>query len=281
MSLTPDLIEKRVIEMTNLPTLPGVLRQIARMTEDRESSAQDVAKLIGTDQVLSAKVLRLINSPVYGFPGRISSVTHAVVLLGFNVIKGLVLGTSVFSTIGEPGRGLWQHSLGCAVLARRLAMLKDIKEPEEVMVAGLLHDLGKVALMHIAPSDYNAAVASAKATRQSISTLEEQTFGMTHTQVAAILAHEWHFPERLTSPLLYHHFPSRAKNHAGYAALVHLADILARGMSYGDPGDAVMPKLDADAYRALGLSLAQIDDALVEAEAEYTAGARAFLYEEA
>jgi HD-like signal output (HDOD) protein len=280
VSLTPDLVEKRVIELTSLPTLPGVLRQIARLTEERDSSAHDVAKLIGTDQVLSAKVLRLINSPMYGFPGRISSVTHAIVLLGFNVIKGLVMGTSVFSTIGAHGRGLWQHSLGCAVLARRLGMMKGLKEPEEIMVAGLLHDLGKVALMYIAPDDYGAAVEAAKSSRRPISTLEEQTFGMSHTQAAAILAHEWHFPERLSSPLVYHHMPSRAKNHAEYAALVHLADILARGMGYGDPGDSTMPPLDADAYRGLGLSLAQIDNALMEAEAEYAAGARAFLYEE-
>jgi len=259
--------------MANLPTLPGILTQITQMTEGKESGASDVARLISTDQVLSAKVLRLVNSPIYGFPGRISSITHAVVLLGFNVVKGLVLGTAVFDKLGEDGRALWNHSLGCAVLGRRLAIAANLPEPEEIMVAGLLHDLGKVALAYVAPEYYAQAVQLAKKNHAYIGVTELEVFGVSHARVGGWLCEEWHFPARLTEPLIHHHEPLRAKAGVDTAAAIHVADILARGMGYGDGGDDSLPALDGGAFERLGLSTAEIDTVLQEAEMEFWAGA--------
>ena len=273
MPLAPDQLEKRVVAMANLPTLPGILTKITQMTEGKESGASDVAKLISTDQVLSAKVLRLVNSPIYGFPGRISSITHAVVLLGFNVVKGLVLGTAVFDTLGEEGKELWRHSLGCAVLGRRLAIAASISDPEEVMVAGLLHDLGKVALAYVAPSDYAAAVQLAKNNHLYIGAAELEVFGVSHARVGGWLCEAWHFPARLSQPLIYHHEPHRAKAGDDVAAAIHVADILARGMGYGDAGDDSLPAFERPAFERLGLSMNDIDAVLQEAEMEFWAGA--------
>ena len=119
MPITAKSLEKRVTDLSHLPTLPGVVQNISKLADDKKSSAADVADIISKDQVITAKVLRLVNSPVYGFPGRISSITHALVLLGFNVVKGLVLGTAVFDSLGKENSGMWEHSLGCAVLSRR------------------------------------------------------------------------------------------------------------------------------------------------------------------
>ncbi len=274
MPLALEQLEKRVVAMANLPTLPGILTKITQMTEGQESGASDVAQLISTDQVLSAKVLRLVNSPIYGFPGRISSITHAVVLLGFSVIKGLVLGTAVFDTLGEEGKELWNHSLGCAVLSRRLAMTANLADPEEVMVAGLLHDLGKVALAYVAPGQYSKAVQTAKKDRLYIGDAEQDVFGVSHSRVGGWLCEEWHFPARLTEPLIHHHSPERAKAGEDIAAVIHIADILARGMGYGDAGDNALPPLSHAAFDSLGFSLEDLDDVLQEAEMEYQAGAQ-------
>lgn len=261
--------------MANLPTLPGILTKITQLTEGQESGASDVAKLIATDQVLSAKVLRLVNSPIYGFPGRISSITHAVVLLGFNVIKGLVLGTAVFDTLGEDGKALWNHSLGCAVLSRHLAMAANLPEPEEAMVAGLLHDLGKVALAYVAPGHYVKAVELAKKNQTYVGEAEMEVFGISHARVGGWLCEQWHFPSRLAEPLIHHHDPERAKAGEEVAAAIHIADYLARGMGYGDAGDNAMPALSDAAYARLGLSSSALDAVLRESELEYTAGAQA------
>jgi HD-like signal output (HDOD) protein len=270
-----DQLEKRVVKMANLPTLPGILAKITQLTAGTESGASDVAKLISTDPVLSAKVLRLVNSPIYGFPGRISSITHAVVLLGFNVVKGLVLGTAVFDTLGDDGKALWNHSLGCAIVSRGLAIAANLPEPEEVMVAGLLHDLGKVALAYVAPGYYVEAVELAKKNGIYIGEAEVEVFGVSHARVGGWLCDQWHFPPRLREPLVHHHNPELAKAGEDVAATIHVADYLARGMGYGDAGDNSMPAISTAAFERLGLSLTDVDDVLREAEMDYGAGALA------
>ncbi len=272
MPMTASDIERRVEDLSNLPTLPGVVKVLTSMVESSTAAASDVGEVIAKDQVLSARLLRLVNSPVYGFPGRISSVTHAVVLLGFNVVKGLVLGAAVFDSMATEAQGLWEHSLGCAVLSRRIAKERRMKDAEEIMVAGLLHDLGKVVLTYLAPDDYAQVRQTAQEHRLHIAEAEREVFGVDHARVAEWIARHWRLPLRLSDPLVYHHAPARAANFREVTAVVHLANILARGMGYGYPGDMTMPALDHEAFHALGLSFPQIDRILEGAEAEYTAG---------
>ena len=276
MALTPELLEKRVRSLSNLPTLPGVIKAICHMVEDRNSSATDIAALISKDQVLSARILRLINSPVYGFPGRISSVTHALVLLGFNVVKGLVLGTAIFETFGKQAVGLWEHSLGCAIVSRRLAKELNVPDVEEIMIAGLLHDLGKAVLSFLAPDEFKIALDTALDKNCHLAVAEREVFGVDHARVAGWVAHEWHLPGRLSDALAYHHRPEAAKNCKQETGVVHLADILARGMGYGWPGDMAMPPLDHASFQGLNISFEQIDRVLEQSEAEYSAGADIF-----
>jgi putative nucleotidyltransferase with HDIG domain len=265
-----------VAGLATLPTLPGVAKHISRMVEDRRTSAADLGELIAKDQALSARLLRLVNSPVYGFPGRISSVTHALVLLGFNVVKGLVLGTSVFESVTQSVQGLWEHSLGCAIMSRRLARELALPDIEETMIAGLLHDLGKAILSYVAPEDYEQALKIARTKRCHIAVAEREVFGVDHARVNSWLAEEWHLPPRLNDALTYHHRPDLAKHSKTATAVVHLADILTRGFGYGFPGDMSMPPLDHVAFESLGISYEQIDHVLELAEAEYASGVDIF-----
>ena len=246
------------------------------MAEDEKVSAQEIGAIIARDQVLSAKILRLVNSPVYGFPGRISSVTHALVLLGFNVVKGLVLTTAVFDNLAVEARGFWEHSLGVAILSRRIAKALNVMDHEEIMIAGLLHDLGKVTLSFLFPDAYREAVQAARAQRCHIGKTEREAFEVDHTRVACWLAWRWHLPDRLTDAITYHHSPSRARPGSKAPAIVHVADILARGMGYGDPGDNTMPSLDHEAFQKLGLSFEDIDRVLEEGERDYAKGVDLF-----
>lgn len=273
MPPTLDQLQQRVVEMACLPTLPSIVRSIGNIADDNKTTAEDIARLVSADQVLSAKLLRLVNSPVYGFPGRISNITHAVVLLGFNAVKGLVMATAVFDIVGRPGKTLWEHSLGCAVICRRLAQAIGHPDPEETMVAGLLHDLGKVVLAYVAPEDYSRTIQTAKERNLYIGAAEEEVLGITHTRVAGWLAVEWHFPQRLTEPLLHHHNPAMAKDFPDATAIVHVADILARGMGFGEPGDDTLPPFSSAAYRTLKLTRERLDDALSKAEVDFRTGA--------
>jgi len=134
----------QILSIRDLPTLPKVLDEVSRLVQNPNTSIEAIAKVISRDQVLSAKVLKMVNSPVYGFPGRISSIQHSLVLLGFNVIRGVIISTSVFDIMSKAMEGLWEHSVGCALATGLVARQAKLKDPEEFSVCGLLHDLGKV-----------------------------------------------------------------------------------------------------------------------------------------
>ena len=119
----------RILAVKDLPTLPGVLQEVAVLVENPNSSSDQISRAISKDQVLSAKVLKMVNSPIYGFPGRIGSIQHALVLLGFNVVKGIIISTSVFDVMNENMRGLWEHSLGCAPACSAIARAIGGKDP--------------------------------------------------------------------------------------------------------------------------------------------------------
>lgn len=276
MAVDVKQLEKKVLQLSNLPTLPNVVKHICTMVEDKRMGASDVGEVVARDQVLSAKILRLVNSPIYGFPGRISSITHALVLLGFNVVKGLVLSTAVFDTFAQHTRGFWQHSLGCAIISRRLAKELAMADPEEIMVAGLLHDLGKAVLSFVAPDAFEEALAMAEENHCHIAVAEREVFGVDHARVASWVAREWHLPDRLCDALAYHHRPDLAKAGRQTTAVVHLADILTRAMGYGEPGDRAMPTLDHQAFHSLAVSYEQIDGVIEHAEMEYDACADVF-----
>ncbi len=272
MPLSAERLQREIADLANLPTLPGVVKLVGSMVEDDSTTAQDIGKLISRDQVLSAKILRMVNSPFYGFPGRISSVSHAVVLLGFNVVKGLLLSTAVFDSLAKEAQSLWEHSLGVAVMSRRLAKDLSLGEPEEVMVAGLLHDLGKVIVSFLAPEDYDTAIIKAREEHCHISVAERAIFGYDHANAAEWVAQAWSLPDRLRETMAHHHHPGKARSHHATAAVVQLADVLARGMEYGDGGDPTIPPIDHDAFRELDFSFDQVGDVLRKVDDEFRRG---------
>ena len=273
MAITKERLESEIGDLSNLPTIPGVVQLLVRMAEDDRSTVADLDQLISQDQVLSARVLCLVNSPFYGFTGKISSVSHALVLLGFNVVKGLVLSAAVFETLIPEMKGMGAHSLGTALLSRHLAEALRAPVPGELLVAGLLHDLGKVILAHVCPEDYIAARHVAEAKGIHVSAAELEIFGFDHTFPASLAAEAWHLPLNVSSAMAHHHRPSEAPEQPETAALVHLADILARALGYGDPGDTTMPHADTKAIERLGLSDHALGQVLRAAESDFKAGA--------
>jgi HD-like signal output (HDOD) protein len=152
----------RIENIVGLPTVPGSLKRIAQILEKPNVTLEEIGRFVSADPALTARVLKMVNSAIYGFPGRISSVSHAVMLLGLNVIKGLLLGISVFDIMQKLMAGLWDHSLGCAVVARAIAEKKGIKDPEDVAVAALIHDIGKVILIMEFQEAYEEAIKDAE-----------------------------------------------------------------------------------------------------------------------
>lgn len=261
-----DAIRKALREVKNLPTLPGIVSKLTRMADDPDTTTDQMGKLISKDHILAAKLLKLVNSAFYGFPQRISSLSSAIVLLGFNVIKSLIISSSIFELMEDQDMELWEHSLGCAVVCSVLAKRLGVNDPEEVSTAGLIHDLGKVAIKMELPRESEELAAMVKDRKITRLAAERELLGLDHAEVGGWLAKSWNLPSKLVEPIAFHHDPGNAKEEPLVSAIVHFSDILIRGLGYGHGPDIWVPALNPRAWELLQLKAADIDEILVDVE---------------
>jgi putative nucleotidyltransferase with HDIG domain len=260
--------QRAKIENINaLPTAPGTFKKISQVIGKPGITLSEISDFISRDPALTTKVLKMINSAIYGFPGRISSVSHAIMLLGLNVVKGLLLGISVFEIMQQVMAGLWDHSVGCAAVARSIAEKKGVKDPEETSVAGLLHDIGKVILIMQYPPLYEEAMKQAASGRIPIFESERSVFQETHAGIGMWLAEKWRFPPNLVDVIQYHHRPALAKKAPLETAIVHFSDILVRARGVGFAGDPLVPAVHPAAFELLALTETDMLDILAKLEA--------------
>jgi HD-like signal output (HDOD) protein len=253
--------EQRIL-MANLPTLPVALQEAMRLAENPRTTVAQFAEVIGRDQVLSGKVLKMVNSPTYGFPGRIASIQNALVLLGFNVVKSLIISTVVFENMANSMMKLWRHSAGCSIACSELGRLLKMENVEELFIAGLLHDIGKVITAVQLPEAQQEIDRLVREEDISCRKAEERTLGMTHSRIGTWLAEHWNLPATLRYALAYHHRPMRAHEYCTPAAVVHVGNFLTRLFDFGSGGDDHAPSLSPHALKHLGLNQQKLSMAI-------------------
>jgi putative nucleotidyltransferase with HDIG domain len=256
------ILRQKIERIEMLPTIPDVIKRLAAIIGNPKISLSEISNFISSDPALTSRILKMVNSAIFGFPGRISSVTHAVTLLGFNVIKGLLMGVTVLDLMQTVMIGLREHSIGCAIAARTIASMRGLKNTEDVSVAGLLHDLGKVILLLQFPQDYAAVLETTEKKGMLIFDAEKAHFSETHATVGLWLAEKWAFPKHLTDVIAFHHKPGLAKNAPEETAIVHLADILVRAMGFGYAGDGFVPAVSPASFELLNLGEEEIRNVL-------------------
>ena len=240
-------------KLADLPPLPTVVTRIMQTINDPNTSAEEINNLIIMDQGLSSKVLRIVNSSYYGFPKRISTITHAVVILGFNTVRNLVLGVSAFGLLGQKSMpyGLnrakfWEHSIAVAAGAQMLAKMRLTKNrnaPDEAFIGGLLHDVGALFLDSYFPVQYAVTMAFAAREKKTAREAEGMVLGIEHTVVGRRIAEHWNFPPQLAAMIGGHHDPIHNKDHFDVAAAVHAADYLAWLCGYAPSEHTQPPEL--------------------------------------
>ncbi|WP_079432887.1 HDOD domain-containing protein [Zoogloea sp. LCSB751] len=244
----------------SLPAMPTVaLELLHTLTETDASSADlvDLARRIAQDQAITARVLRVANSPFYGLQSRVASINDAIVVLGFSAVRSLVLAAAVMASLpGGPCTGFsqerfWRHVLGTAAAAQAIG--KRLGRPSEALfIAGLLHDIGRLALVVLYPARYAATLAAAREQDRGLQETELAFFGFDHAAVGASLAEHWHFPAEIADALAWHHQPDRGKA-GGLAAIVHYADAIAQALDLDESEDSQVARLQEDAVASLGL----------------------------
>ena len=253
-------------EIKSLPTLPGIVAKLGKMAENPDTTTEQMGRVISKDYILASKLLKLVNSALYGFPQRISSLNSAIILLGFNVIKSLIISASIFEVMESQDVELWEHSLGCAVVCNVLARHLGVKDPEEISTAGLIHDLGKVAIKMELPKEYEMITALSQEKKISRLEAEREILGLDHAEVGSWLAKSWNLPNKLVEPIACHHDLQLARKEQLASAIVHFADIMIRGLGYGHAGDIWVPPLNNKAWKLLALAPSDIDPLLQEVE---------------
>ncbi len=252
----------QILSIRDLPTLPKVLDEVSRLVQNPNTSIEAIAKVISRDQVLSAKVLKMVNSPVYGFPGRISSIQHSLVLLGINVIRGVIISTSVFEIMSKNMQGLWEHSVGCSLATGLIARKAGLKDPEEFSVCGLLHDLGKVVAAVQLPELHKAVSEAVRERDLRWLEAEKAVLGFGHDRINSWLADHWHLPGTIKEAMSSHHRPERAQFYPQHAAAAHVGDFVVRVFEYGSGGDDQAVPLSEAALGILGLKLGDLDEVM-------------------
>jgi putative nucleotidyltransferase with HDIG domain len=257
----------RIIKDTrSLPTLPGIITKLSSLAEDGKVSVDEMARVVTSDQVLSAKVLKLVNSPFYGFSGRISTVSKALILLGVNVVKSLAISSSIFEIMEKNTVGLWEHSLGAAVAANIIARKLNLPEREEISTAALLHDIGKVIMKIKLEQDYDHLMNVIKEKELPMIDCERELFNVDHAEIGEWLVKSWLLPEKLIEPIAYHHHVEKSSNQRAKTAVVHVADVLVKASGFGFSGDEFVSRIQPVAWEKLGLNELILKDIVSEFE---------------
>lgn len=265
-----DRVKKLVERVQGLPTLPSMLNNINKMMLNPRTSAKEVAQLISSDPAITSKVLRVVNSSFYGFPNRITTVTHAIVILGFNTIKSIVLSSTIFDVFKKDTRGgfdrqeFWKHSIGCGAAAKVLARRMGFPTLEEIFIAGLLHDIGKIVLDQFLHEKFVDVQNLVRSRNCLMVEAEESTLGVTHADVGAWLFEKWNLSKGLIETTRCHHNPALASENAKTASIIHFADILVRALRFGNGGDNKIPQVSEAAWGQLGIDSGQFDGLLTE-----------------
>lgn len=233
----------QVIEnIDNLPSLPAIVSRLIKVVNSPDSSADDAAKLIEQDPALTSKMIRLANSAFYGIPRSISSVTSAVVILGFNTIRSLALSASVIKMFSSARTSVidkdrfWKHSITCAIAAKiivRHFMNIRMMDPESAFCAGILHDIGKLIFNEYVKDGYQEACQYASKNKISLLEAEKLILGIDHAEIGRIIADKWALPLDLEYSLVYHHKPQDADKLGELVTTVHMADVMTHRIGCG------------------------------------------------
>lgn len=263
-------IQSIIRDTKSLPTLPGIITKLGSLADNDKISSQEMARVVSADQVLSAKVLRLVNSAFYGFPGRVSTVSNALILLGVNVVKSLAITSSIFEIMEKNVVGLWEHSMGVAVAANTIAKKLNLPEAEETATAALLHDIGKVIIKIKFKDDYeqfSALIAKGMTMREA----ERELLGTDHAEIGGWLTNSWLLPEKLIEPVSCHHDVEKSLAHQTKTAVVHVADVLIKASGFGFSGDDLVPRIHPVAWSRLNLNEQLLETIIAEVEEKLVA----------
>ena len=271
-------IDKVLENLSDIPTLPDIVAKVTQLITNPETTATDVSDALSRDPGLSAKILKIVNSAFYGFPRRITTITNAVVILGFIRVRNLALSAYILDNygtgvrVGFDMRAFWKHSIGVAFMAAQIARRIDSKLEEDAFICGLLHDLGKGIMAQKASVDMANVIEAVKKDNLIFLDAERRILDYDHVILGGAIAERWNLPKVMVNVMRYHHEPATTEVEGQdriLVAAINVADIMAKSLFMGASGDNRIPRLSSEAWAILGIDWETLERAARRALGEF------------
>ncbi len=253
-------IDSIIEHIEEFPTLPTIYTQLLEVMANPRSTVADVANIISQDISSSTKILKHVNSPVYHLQAEVDTISQAIFYIGFNEVKNLVITLSIMDIFGDKRSeskfniiDLWKHSIAVGVITRIIGQLIGIKNIENYFLSGVIHDIGKLFFLKTMKDEYSNVIEYVNENNVLIHQAEQKVLGFDHMQAGGLLAKKWKLPQTITNSIINHSTGKVKEQVDIQVSCVHLADIVARIMEFGYPGDDLVPQPNLDIWRYLNI----------------------------
>ena len=274
--MKPSAIKELIDGSDELFSLPDIYFQLNEMIRDARFSLADIGKVIAKDPALSARLLRIVNSPFYGFQAKIDTISRAIAVIGIADLTNLIIATTVVDRFGKiPGElidmtSFWMRSIQTAVIARLLAKHSAVLHTERLFLAGLLHDLGSLVLSQKMPELYHRVLLAADHDRRLQAGFEQELIGFTHAEVGRELLKSWGLPESLYETIGCYLDPSEAQVHKLDSHILHMAALLAGSGVHADGVQGTVESFSEQSLILVRLDRAQIVAIMASVDDEFS-----------
>jgi len=257
-------IDGIISKIDDIDVMPGVMTEVMTLSKDPDSTVAEMEKVILADQALTTKVLRFANSAYYGYARKISTISKATILLGFDSIKSIALASSMSDLLSAPFTGyaldkneLWIQSQTCGLVSRYIAVTIGFPNPEEAYISGLLRDIGKTVLNEYMITEYKSVFDLVLNNKLSFCEAEKEVFGFNHSEIGAKMAEKWNLPSHLVEAIKYHHNPTylESLDENKLVSIVHLGDAMTMMMGVGVGIDGLTYSLSNETLASLDVDI--------------------------
>ena len=249
--------EDTIKQLDDLPSLPAIIADLISSIDREDVDISVLAKKVARDLALTAKTLRLANSSLYGLQIKVTTIQQAITYLGFQVTRNLIMAAAITSHFPETtcqgfdGKLFWRHSIATAACAKVLARLMRVNQ-DYSFTAGLLHDIGRLALAICFPQEFQHAIAYRAAHDCTMQEAERAVLGIDHVEAGLMLAQHWNFSDTLRLAIAGHHAPE-APGATALAAIIHVADAVVHALDLTEAPDDLVPRVSPAAWATVGL----------------------------
>jgi HD-like signal output (HDOD) protein len=272
MEVGPSFLDT-IMRDIKLPTLPDILMKIHEVIRNPNSSAHDMAEVISMDAGLSSTILKIVNSAFYNFQSEIDTLYRAVAIMGTKQLSALTHGIKIIDSFNGIASGVlnmrsfWKHCIACGIASRVLANYKGLLSAERLFMAGLFHDIARLALHSHASTISIYILMKSRETCNLLRVVEKDTMQYDHAEIGGLLLKKWNLPMSLENTVRYHHAPLSADD-ALEASIVHISDVLINALALGSSGEYYIPTFNPGAWEALDLPEAILPLAAKEIESQ-------------